>query len=103
MTRALDMPLGELAPLLQQLGQLHQRAVQVYAPEVDAMVRANSRDMQSIECTLDGLLSFCSAADALILFKSLCRHYWGIDQAATAFYIDSYRQMWDSEAPEDAA
>jgi hypothetical protein len=25
------------------------------------------------------------------------RHYFAINPAATAFYIDAYREMWDSE------
>jgi hypothetical protein len=30
------------------------------------------------------------------LYRRLCRHYFAIDPAATAFYIHTYREMWDS-------
>jgi hypothetical protein len=33
----------------------------------------------------------------------LCRHYWAIDPAATADYINAYREYWDSDAPEGQA
>lgn len=101
MTDDLGASLGELKPLFQKLDELHRRAVQLHAPQVDALVRVGSRDIQRIEHTLDSVLSFCGDADALALFKRLCRHYWTIDPRATAFYIDSYREMWDSEAPQD--
>jgi hypothetical protein len=95
--------LGELTPLFQALDELQQRAVQLYAPEVEALVRTNSRDIQNIERTLDGLLNFCANADVLVLFKRLCRHYWEIDPVATASYIDSYRDMWDNGESGDLA
>lgn len=101
MTDDLGTALGELKPLFQELDKLHSRAVQLHAPQVDALVRAGSRDIQRIEHTLDSLLSFCGDAHALALSKRLCRHYWTIDPTATAFYIDSDREMWDSEAPQD--
>jgi hypothetical protein len=99
-TRDLDAAVGAIAPLVAQLVQLQRRAAQQYATEVDALVRCDSRDVQRIEHTLDGLLSFCGDAAVLALFKRLCRHYWVIDPAATASYIHSYREMWDGDEPE---
>lgn len=60
-------------------------------------MRSRSRDTRHIEHTLDGLLGFCGYDPALLLYKKLCRHYWDIDPAATASYINAYRNMWDSE------
>jgi len=34
------------------------------------------------------------------MYKQLCRHYWDIDPAATAHYINAYREYWDSDAKE---
>jgi hypothetical protein len=76
------------------------RAVAEYAPVVDSIVRSRSTDVPHIERTLDGLLDFCFDADALLLYKKLCRHYYDIDPAATAFYVQSYRKLWDSEPEE---
>ena len=89
--------------LAEELQAVNQRAVREYGPIVEHLVRTGSRDSQEIEHTLDGLLGFCGDASALALYKTLCRHYWSIDPAATAFYVHAYREMWESEdKPEDA-
>ena len=82
------------------LQSLHQRAVREYAPIVDRIVASHSRDTSHIEHTLDGLLGFCGDEPALGLFKKLCRHYWELDPVATAWYVNAYREQWDSS--EDA-
>ena len=83
--------------LAEELQAVNQRAVREYGPIVEHLVRTGSRDSQEIEHTLDGLLGFCGDASALALYKTLCRHYWPIDPAATAFYVHAYREMWESE------
>jgi hypothetical protein len=47
---------------------------------------------------LDGLLKvdFCGHEPVVQMYKNLCRHYWDIDPAATADYINAYREYWDS-------
>ena len=68
-----------------------------YTPVVDALLRTGSRDVRAIEQTLDGLLDFCGSDPALQLYRRLCRHYFSINAAATAYYVHAYREMWDSE------
>lgn len=81
------------------LRDLRRRAVQAYQPVVDDILRTRSRDARIIEHTLDGLLDFCDHEPALQLFKKLCRHYWDIDPAATADYVNAYRECWDGDEP----
>ena len=65
---------------------------------MDEIVCTRSTDVRHIEhCRLDGLLDFCFDPEALLLYKKLCRHYYDINQAATAEYVRAYREMWDSE------
>jgi hypothetical protein len=78
---------------------LQRQAAQQYLPVVDDILRTRSRDTQHIEHTLDGLLDFCGHEPVLRLYKKLCRHYWDIDPAATADYINAYRGYWDSDEP----
>ena len=59
-----------------------------------------TRDIERIDRTLDGLLGFAGSEDGLRFFKTLCRHYWQIAPAETASYIHIYRDMWDSELPD---
>jgi hypothetical protein len=79
---------------------LNQQAVREYTPVVDSILRSQRRDTGHIEHTLDGLLDFCGYQPAILLYKRLCRHYWAIDQIATAYYVNAYREMWDSNDEE---
>jgi len=96
-----DVIAGGLDAFVGQLQQLQLQAAQQYQPVVDALVRTGSRDVQQIEHTLDGLLDFCGHALVLEMYKRLCRHYWDIDPAATAYYVKAYRERWDSEDDGD--
>ena len=78
---------------------LQQHAAQQYEPVVDDILRTRCRDTQRIEHALDGLLDFCGHEPVLRMYKILCRHYWDIDPAATADYINAYREYWDSDEP----
>jgi hypothetical protein len=79
---------------------LQQRAARELAPVVDDILRTRSLDIRHIEHTLDRLLGFCGHAPVLEMYKKLCRYYWDIDPAATADYVNAYREYWDSDAHE---
>jgi hypothetical protein len=89
--------------IAQEIQGLQTLAVTQYTPVVEAIIATRSRDVRQIEQTLDGLLDFCGHDPALQLYRRLCRHYFDIDPAATASYINAYREMWDSEETEGQA
>jgi hypothetical protein len=33
----------------------------------------------------------------LMLYRKLCRHFYGIDPSAAADYVNAYREMFDEE------
>ncbi|WP_133239942.1 hypothetical protein [Limnohabitans planktonicus] len=86
--------LNALSTAISPLQMLHQKAIEALKPSVQDMVRSGSRDVQRIEHTLDQLLNHACTPEGLTLFKTLCRHYWAIDQEATASYVQAYREMW---------
>ncbi|MDP1861396.1 MAG: hypothetical protein Q8K82_22185 [Gemmatimonadaceae bacterium] len=92
-----DDTLQAIDTLAARMRDLQRRAAQAYLPVVDDVLRTRSRDTQHIEHTLDGLLDFCGHEPVLRMYKNLCRHYWDIDPAATADYINAYRDYWDSD------
>ena len=92
-----DDAMQAIRTLAGSLRDLQRQAAQQYLPVVDDILRTRSGDTQHIEHTLDGLLDFCGHEPVLQLYKKLCRHYWGIDPAATADYINAYREYWDSD------
>ena len=73
------------------------QAVAAYEPVGKAILNFRCGDRRHIEQTLEGLLGFCFAPNALRLYRTLCRHCYAIDPAATASYVLAYREMWDSE------
>ena len=86
--------IGELAEDSQKLAR---QAVHQYAAEIEAILKAQSRDSHRIERCLDGILDFCFDDGMLSLYKKLCRYYFSIDPEATVSYVNAYREMWDQE------
>jgi hypothetical protein len=90
MTDNLDQLAGQMVALFRQ-------AVPLANAEVDAIIQSGEQDTQRIEHQLDDMLSLCCDPDMLVVFKRLCRYYYGIDPVATAGYVQAYREMWDMQ------
>ena len=97
-----DDLLANLKGLAESLRGIQELAVAQYTPVVETIIATRSRDVSHIQHTLDHLLDFACHPAGLVLFKSLCRYYYTIDPAATADYVNFYREMWDSEEKEAA-
>jgi hypothetical protein len=87
----------ELFDMIGELVELQKRALLVYEPEVESILRTGSRDVRRIEQALDNLLNIANYDPALELFKQLCRHYLQIDPQATASFVYAYRDLWGDE------
>jgi hypothetical protein len=74
---------------------LFRRAVPLAEAKVDAIIQSGEQDTQRIEHQLDHMIGFCCDPDMLVVFKRLCRHYYGMDPVAAAGYVQAYREMWD--------
>lgn len=96
MSSSYDALYYDINGIAEHLQALNEQVVREYAPIVEAIINSNSRDTNYIEHTLDGLVNFCGYAPAVEFFKKLCRYYWQIDPSATASYVKTYREMWDS-------
>jgi len=86
--------MGTLVKGAQRLACVAERQ---YSAEVDAILKARSRDSRRIEKCLDGMLDFCFDDNVLVLYKKLCRYYFAIDPKATATYVHVYREMWEGD------
>lgn len=86
-----------LVELISPLHDLQRQKAPAYAPIVQTLIHNHSRNVNEIERTLDHLLDCACIPEGLTLFKSLCRYYYGINPANTAYYVHAYREMWDSE------
>lgn len=83
----------ELASSIQQLTN---DAYYMYEPQVDDIIRSQSKDVKQIEWLLTGMLDFCSNDKMLLLFKKLCRYVYFIDPEIAYYYVNEYREMWDN-------
>ena len=94
--------LKSILNLVQQILPLQQEAVRqtlaFYKSEVNLIVRMKIKDKERIEQTLDSLLDVAFDENVLKLYKKLCRHYYFIDPRGAAFYVQSYREMYDEES-----
>lgn len=80
--------------------ELSKLGTEQHRPIVDDLIRTRCRDKQQIERNLDRLLDFCGYPPAVELFRRLCRYYYFLDPEATTFYVNAYREQWDSEETE---
>ena len=92
-----DDAMQTIRTLAGSMRDIQRQAAQQYKPVVDDILLTRSQDIRRIEHTLDRLLDFCGRKPVLQLYKKLCRHYWNIDPATTADYVNAYREYWDSD------
>jgi hypothetical protein len=92
---------AEIRALAAAINDLQRRQVATLEPVVQSLIHTRSRTAQEIERTLDLLLDCACIPEGLSLFKKLCRYYFAINPAATAGYIDAYRDLWELEDIEE--
>ncbi len=90
--------LNDLKDLAKQINELNEQAYSIYLPLVDELISSKRKDSNEIEHLLDRILDIACTDKGLLLYKKLCRYYWGIDKEATAYYVNTYREMWDDES-----
>lgn len=100
---AFDASLNEIKALAASLNELHQQMVLAYTPIVQGIIQSGSQDVQEIEHTLDNLFTCAGHPQGLLLFKALCRYYYGIDPAAAAQHVYFYREWYEDQESEAGA
>ena len=93
---------GGLRQVAGHLTALFRRAIQAANAEMDAIIQSGEQDTQRIEHQLDDMLSLCCDPDMLLVFKRLCRYYYGIDLVAAAEYVNAYLEMWNTPDEVDS-
>ncbi len=66
-------------------------------PRIDNIISGRMNDRSFIEHTFDLLLDHAYDDQILEQYKKLARYCVNIDPELTAFYINSYREIWDTE------
>lgn len=90
--------LEEIGGMLGQLQAFHKMSVALYEPQVEYIIRNGITDNNQIEHLLDRLIDCAGMCEeGLILFRLLCQYYFPINAEATATYVLSYRDLYDSD------
>ena len=92
-----DAFIGHLQQSFKELNELAKQVYPVLQSELESLIQAQVTDVHHIELLLDQMLDFAFDADILTLYKRLCRYYYFIDAQASVSYVNSYREMWDSD------
>lgn len=82
--------------IAQNIQAVYKQAINVYQLRVDDVIRNKNISQDEIEHLFDGILDFCDNAEMLLQYKRLCRHYLCIYPQIVRYYINAYRECWDS-------
>lgn len=93
----------EITTLVASLNDMHRQMVLAYTPIVQGIIQSGSQDVQEIEHALDHLFNCAGHPQGLLLFKALCRYYYGIDPAAAAQHVHFYREWYEDQESDAAA
>ena len=77
---------------------VYKQAVIVYKIRVDYVIRNKNISQDEIEHLFDGMLDFYDNAEMLLQYRRLCIHYLNIYPQIVGYYINAYRECWDSES-----
>jgi len=89
--------ISEIEQFIESRNALAKQALVKYQTIVEQFINENCQDSNQISYNLDFMLDFCFDAQLLMLYRKLCRHFYGIDPSAAANYVNAYREMWDEE------
>ena len=96
-----DTPFNNIVALVASLKDLQQQMLRNYTPIVQNIIQSRCRDVQKIEHTLDLVFDCAGHPEGLLLYKSLCRYYYGIDPHAAVTYVYAYRDWYELEDVSD--
>ena len=83
--------------IMKNIQVVYKQAVDIYKLKVDDIIRNKIISQDEIEHLFDGMLDFCDDAEMLLQYKRLCRYYLYINPKVVGYYINAYRECWDSE------
>ena len=84
--------------IMKNIQVVYKQAVDIYKLRVDDIIRNKITSQDEIEHLFDGMLDFCDDAEMLLHYKRLCRYYLYINPKVVGYYINAYRECWDSES-----
>jgi hypothetical protein len=80
-----------------ELQKIYSQAEIHYASAVNDIIRCQCKDAKEIEHLLNFMLDFADNEKILVSYRKLCRYYLDINPQATVEYIQSYKELYDTD------
>ena len=94
----------EISGMIESIQPLISQNLSLLTDQVDSIIKSREKSGSKIERLLDALLDYAGMSDeGLVLFKRLCRYYYGINPRITAEYISIYRDLYDLEEERESS
>jgi hypothetical protein len=88
--------IDDIREIAQELQTIYSQAEIYYTSAVNDVIRHQSKDTKEIEHLLNYMLDFADKEKILMLYRRLCRYYFDINPQVTAEYIQSYKELYDT-------
>ena len=89
-----DQLFNAVAELIKSRNQLTKQALVGFRYEISEIIRTKNHD--KIEYLFDRMLDFCFDDEFLVKYKRILRYYYPINPESVVFYVEQYREMYDS-------
>ena len=86
-----DQLFNAIAELIKSRNQLAKQALSGFRYEI---IRTKNHD--KIEHLFDRMLDYCFDDEVLVEYKRILRYYYPINPESVVFYVEQYREMYDS-------
>lgn len=87
-----------VSSMIESMQPLIRQSLLMLTNQVDVLIKGRESDDDRIQRLLDSLLDYAGMCDeGLVLFKRLCRYYYGINPQVTAEYVSIYHDLYGSE------
>jgi len=87
-----------ISEIIKSRNQLAKQALGGFRYEISEIIRTKNND--KIEHLFDRMLDFCFDDEVLVEYKRILRYYYPINPESVVFYVEQYREMYDSEELE---
>ena len=88
---------NDIRGVAQDIQAIYSQAETIYTSAVDSIIQRKSKDEKEIQHVLNYMLDFADNEKILSSYRKLCRYYLDINPQATAEYIQSYKEIYDTD------
>ena len=89
--------INDIRGIAKDIQAIYSQAETHYVFAVNSIIQSQNRDEKEIENLLSYMLDFADNEKVLDSYRKLCRYYFDINPQAVAEYIQSYKEIYDTD------